>query len=102
MGTTLTSPSFCFGVSVTGCASTGPFSVCGVRIAPAFENPPGALTLSGMAMTLDDCAGCTREYTPHPPPATTNTIAAAAAARTAVPRIQSLPLPATEGQLSTC
>ncbi len=32
-----------------------------------------------MAITLGAGVGCTREYTPHPPPATTNTIAAAAA-----------------------
>jgi hypothetical protein len=44
-----------------GCCSTGPFSVCGVRIAPALENPPPAPTLGGITITLAGWFGCTRE-----------------------------------------
>ena len=59
----------------------GPGSVCGVRIAPAPQNPPELGARCGITMTLPAGPGCTRLYTPQPPPTTTNTIAAAAAAR---------------------
>jgi hypothetical protein len=41
----------CPGFAVSGFASTGPFSVFGVRMAPAPENPPGAAT-RGIMITL--------------------------------------------------
>ena len=69
------------GATVAGCATTGPLSVCGVRIAPALENPPCEVTSGGTAIALVGWFGWKREETPQPPPTTTATIAAAAAAR---------------------
>jgi len=81
------------GATVAGCATTGPLSVCGVRIAPALENPFYPAPRCGTAIALDGWLGWKREEMPHPPPTTTATIAAAAAAR-----IQSLSNRSATGQ----
>jgi len=48
------------GATAALCVTTGPFRVCGVRMAPALENPPGTATRCGIAITRAGWAGCTR------------------------------------------
>jgi hypothetical protein len=47
--------------TVAGCATIGPFSVFGVRMAPALENPPCAVMCGGETMLLAASGVCTRE-----------------------------------------
>ena len=75
------------GATTTG--ATGPCSVCGVRIAPPVENPPGAARCGITTFPPAACPGCPSRTTPQPPPATTATIAAAAAARIQPPSSRS-------------
>jgi len=49
------------GATAALCVTTGPLRVCGVRMAPALENPPGVVTRSGITITWAGWTGCTRE-----------------------------------------